>query len=219
MNRLFARYPQAVASTLEIADICVLDFELEKIYLPQFQLPGDEKLDSHLKKMAILGMEAHLAALPPDAGYEALKNRYEQRLQQELDIISKTGFAGYFLIVSDFVNYARSKGIPVGPGRGSAAGSLVAYCLKITGIDPIPHNLIFERFLNPERISMPDMDIDFCMNRRDEVIQYCSDKAQCFRHYKRSSKPQNLTIKRIPPAPMEISKTKRNSYNSKELKK
>ena len=176
MHHLFARYPQAAASTLEIADICELDFELEKIYLPQFELPGGVKLDEHLKKMAGQGLEEHLAAFPRDGGYESLKTKYEQRLQQELDIISKTGFAGYFLIVSDFVNYARTKGIPVGPGRGSAAGSLVAYCLKITGIDPIPHNLIFERFLNPERISMPDMDIDFCMNRRDEVIHYVTQK-------------------------------------------
>lgn len=172
MREVFSYCPEAVQSTLNIADQCNLDFELSKIYLPHFELPDQQNLDDHLRQKAKEGLEAYLAKknIPLE------RKRYLERLEHELDIISKTGFAGYFLIVADFVNYATRKGIPVGPGRGSAAGSLVAFFLRITNIDPIPHNLIFERFLNPERVSLPDMDIDFCMNRRDEVIQYVTEK-------------------------------------------
>ncbi|MBI3018370.1 MAG: DNA polymerase III subunit alpha [Deltaproteobacteria bacterium] len=177
LESLFSYAPQAVASTVEIAERCDLNFELSKIYLPRFELSDGKNLDLHLEGKARDGLQKHLDIINKNgSNFDELKNKYEERLNHELAIIFKTGFSGYFLIVSDFVNFSRSRGIPVGPGRGSAAGSLVAFCLKITEIDPIPHNLIFERFLNPERVSMPDMDIDFCMNRRDEVIQYVREK-------------------------------------------
>lgn len=172
MHEEFSYCPQAVRSTLEIAGMCDLNFELSKIYLPHFELHNKENLNNILKQKAEEGLEEYFLKRNPHIP----KDRYLERLGHELDIISKTGFAGYFLIVADFVNYAMKRGIPVGPGRGSAAGSLVAFSLKITNIDPLPHNLIFERFLNPERVSLPDMDIDFCMNRRDEVIQYVTEK-------------------------------------------
>ena len=175
----FLDFPGASDNTLKIADLCDVNFELNKIYLPKIELPGKKSLDDHLKDMAIQGFKDRISEWkkPPLKGdLKTVTQKYQSRLEEELQIIQKTGFAGYFLIVSDFVNYAQKKGIPVGPGRGSAAGSLVAYCLRITNIDPLPHNLIFERFLNPERVSMPDMDIDFCMNRRDEVIAYVTEK-------------------------------------------
>ena len=172
LSSVFSYYPKAVDTTLEIADRCKLDFETNKIYLPRFELPNEPDLDCYLEKCAREGLEAHLSTLPSSTDRKV----YDERLHHELAIILKTGFAGYFLIVADFVNYARKNGIPVGPGRGSAVGSMVAFCLKITTIDPIPYHLIFERFLNPERISMPDMDIDFCMDRRDQVIHYVNEK-------------------------------------------
>ncbi|MBI3017305.1 MAG: DNA polymerase III subunit alpha [Deltaproteobacteria bacterium] len=177
LESLFSYAPQAVTSTVEIAERCDLNFELSKIYLPHFELSDGKNLDLHLEEQARAGLQRVLDGINKNINnFSELKNKYEERLNHELAIIYKTGFSGYFLIVADFVNFSRRQGIPVGPGRGSAAGSLVAFCLKITEIDPIPHNLIFERFLNPERISMPDMDIDFCMNRRDEVIQYVREK-------------------------------------------
>src|SRR3989338_6321831 len=154
-----------------------MKFGSEEIYLPHFELSDGKSLDLHLEEQAWAGLQRYFSILSKNScNFNGLKNKYEERLKHELAIIYKTGFSGYFLIVADFVNFSRQKGIPVGPGRGSAAGSLVAFCLKITEIDPLPHNLIFERFLNPERISMPDMDIDFCMDRRDEVIQYVREK-------------------------------------------
>ena len=177
LEDLFSYAPQAVQRTLEIAERCDLNFELSKIYLPHFELPDGKNLDHHLEEKAREGLRIYLESISKKySNFNELKIKYEERLNHELLIIFKTGFSGYFLIVADFVNFSRHQGIPVGPGRGSAAGSLVAFCLKITEIDPIPHNLIFERFLNPERVSMPDMDIDFCMNRRDEVIQYVREK-------------------------------------------
>src|SRR3989338_2151677 len=177
LETLFSYAPQAVASTVEISERCDLNFELSKIYLPHFELSDGKSLDLHLEEQAWAGLQRYFSILSKNScNFNGLKNKYEERLKHELAIIYKTGFSGYFLIVADFVNFSRQKGIPVGPGRGSAAGSLVAFCLKITEIDPLPHNLIFERFLNPERISMPDMDIDFCMDRRDEVIQYVREK-------------------------------------------
>ncbi len=177
LEALFSYAPQAVSSTVEISQRCDLNFELSKIYLPHFELSDGKSLDLHLEEQAREGLQRHLSSINKNThNFEELKKKYEERLNHELAIIYKTGFSGYFLIVADFVNFSRRQGIPVGPGRGSAAGSLVAFCLRITEIDPIPHNLIFERFLNPERVSMPDMDIDFCMNRRDEVIHYVREK-------------------------------------------
>ncbi|MBI4041290.1 MAG: DNA polymerase III subunit alpha [Deltaproteobacteria bacterium] len=177
MAEAFREDPKACDITLEIAERCELNFELSKIYLPDFHLETSENLDVYLAKKAEGGLKTKLEKIfKKHSSTDEVRKTYEARLQDELAIIQKTGFAGYFLIVADFVNFAQQQGIPVGPGRGSAAGSLVAYCLNITNIDPIPHHLIFERFLNPERVSMPDMDIDFCMNRRDEVIAYVTKK-------------------------------------------
>src|SRR5207342_2456286 len=143
-------------------------------YLPAFPVPADETLDSWIRSQSRDGLAARLAKHPtsPEHGRDA----YHARLETELDVIIKMGFAGYFLIVADFINWAKDHGIPVGPGRGSGAGSLVAWALGITDLDPIPYDLLFERFLNPERVSMPDFDIDFCMDRRDEVIDYVARK-------------------------------------------
>ncbi|MBL7684842.1 MAG: DNA polymerase III subunit alpha, partial [Deltaproteobacteria bacterium] len=161
-----------------IADQCHFDFKFDTYYFPQYALPEGESLEEHLKKNVYEGFEERWPAIADYWGERAeeQKQNYLNRIQLELDTVVKMGFAGYFLIVADFINYAKSQDIPVGPGRGSAAGSLVAYCIKITDLDPIPYHLLFERFLNPERISMPDMDIDFCMNRRDEVIKYVNEK-------------------------------------------
>ena len=179
MRQVFADLPGAHRETLEVAERCNLDLPFGEIHLPRYEVPQDFTLDSYL---------AHLAQ-------EGLKTRYpdpnqamSDRLEQELQIIQKTGFAGYFLVVWDFVSYARSRGIAVGPGRGSAAGSLVAYCLGITNLDPIKYGLLFERFLNPERVTMPDMDIDFSDDRRDEVIEYVA------RRYGRENVAQIITF-------------------------
>ena len=140
------------------------------LHLPVFTTPESEgpiSLDDYLEKLANEGMRQRYPAITPEL---------EQRMRLELDVIRKMGYAGYFLITADFIAYARSQDIPVGPGRGSAAGSLVAYCLAITNLDPIRYDLLFERFLNPERVSMPDIDIDFCYERREEVIRYVKEK-------------------------------------------
>ncbi len=177
--RLFARYPQAVRQTLEVAGRCQFDFDFKTYHFPKFAPPEGKTLSQFLEEKVWSGLDERWAFIskhltPETQGSE--RTRYEDRIRHELMMVQKMGFEGYFLIVADFINYAKQQGIPVGPGRGSAAGSLVAYCLKITDLDPMPYNLIFERFLNPERISMPDMDIDFCMNRRDEVIKYVQEK-------------------------------------------
>ena len=143
--------------------------------LPRFEVNSDETLDERLKRIAQEGLSILLKNILKDNN-ETNREQYEKRLQHELEIIRSMGFAGYFLIVSDFINYAREKNIPVGPGRGSAAGSLVAYATGITSIDPIRYNLFFERFLNPDRISMPDIDTDFCPEGRDEIIRYVMEK-------------------------------------------
>ncbi len=179
MQALFADYPEALENTRKIADACQFDFDFNTYYFPKFVLPENAKsLEDFLNKETLRGFEERWPQIAAFWGEKAEeeKARYKERIEIELKTINSMGFAGYFLIVADFINFAKSQNIPVGPGRGSAAGSLVAYCIKITDLDPIPYNLLFERFLNPERISMPDMDIDFCMNRRDEVIEYVQKK-------------------------------------------
>jgi DNA polymerase-3 subunit alpha len=177
MEALFSYCPEAVRNTVEVAERCNLDLKLGELQFPQFQVPPGETLDSFLEKSAQKGLEDRLAELrdlgqSPPLGIDF----YRQRLQKEVGMIQKMGFSGSFLIVSDFIRYAKSRGIPVGPGRGSGAGSLVAYCLGITEIDPLVNGLLFERFLNPERVSPPDIDIDFCITGREEVIQYVRNK-------------------------------------------
>jgi len=168
-------YPEALDNTLAIAERCKVSFDLGKNFLPQYEVPEGRTLESYLEEKSKEGLDRRLAEIRA-AGGAPDEGAYRARLSMELDVICRMGFAGYFLIVWDFIRYAREKGIPVGPGRGSGAGSIVAYSLRITNLDPIPYALLFERFLNPERVSMPDFDIDFCMNRRDEVIQYVTEK-------------------------------------------
>ncbi len=171
-------FPEALDNTLNIAKRCHYEMKFGQYKYPVFQVPGDISLEEKLKKDAREGLEKRLAqkeALDGSLSSESRKE-YEERLTYELKTIMEMGFAGYFLIVADFIDYARRSGIPVGPGRGSAAGSLTAYALKITDIDPIKYGLLFERFLNPGRISMPDIDIDFCIKNRDRVIDYVSEK-------------------------------------------
>ncbi len=177
MNR-YKNWPEAIRNTVLIADQCNVEIETGKFYLPKFDLQ-DETSEQALERIAYEGLEKrldHLDKMLPEGVSDELHTVYERRLDYELGVINKMGFPGYFLIVADFINWAKSQGIPVGPGRGSGAGSIVAYSMRITDIDPIPYNLIFERFLNPERISMPDFDVDFCQSRRDEVIQYVIQK-------------------------------------------
>ncbi len=176
MAGLFAYAPEALRNTLEIAERCNLSFDLDQTRFPAFQGPPGISLNDHLRSLACSGLEERLRPYRSRTDYDAMAAGYQQRLDEELAIIQKTGFTDYFLIVADFVGYARDHGIPVGPGRGSAAGSLVAYALRITEVDPITYGLLFERFLNPERISPPDIDIDFCKERRDEIIAYVTAK-------------------------------------------
>ena len=159
--------------TLEIAQRCSFEFETGSYKLPVFEVEGGKSLIEHMAQLSREGLDSRLRLndIPEERGPE-----YRDRLEREISIIGSMGFSGYFLVVADFINYAKSKGIPVGPGRGSAAGSLVAYSLGITNIDPIPYNLLFERFLNPDRISMPDIDVDLCGERRDEIIQYVTQR-------------------------------------------
>ncbi|MHB9099710.1 MAG: DNA polymerase III subunit alpha, partial [Syntrophales bacterium] len=175
MKHLFSYCPEAVANTVNIAEKCNLTFSTGSFFLPHFEINPDETLDERLKREAKEGLATLLGTVMKGVD-KNVREQYEKRLQHELEIIRSMGFAGYFLIVSDFINYARKKNIPVGPGRGSAAGSLVAYAIGITNIDPIRYNLFFERFLNPDRISMPDIDTDFCPEGRDEIIRYVTEK-------------------------------------------
>ena len=177
MAALFADIPSALANTVEIAKRCNLELTLGKNYLPQFPTPNGESLDEYLVVQAHAGLQQRLQVLFPDAEVRASRQaEYEARLRFETDIIIQMGFPGYFLIVADFINWAKHNGVPVGPGRGSGAGSLVAYSLGITDLDPLRYALLFERFLNPERVSMPDFDIDFCQEGRDRVIDYVKHK-------------------------------------------
>ncbi|MFH1508797.1 MAG: DNA polymerase III subunit alpha [bacterium] len=179
MQELFSDLPEAIANTQKITEMCNLEIELGKIKLPHFEVPGDDH-EGYLRQVCEEALPIRFPDLFPgkDLSEEQKKDKQEilDRFEYEMGVIAKTGYADYFLIVSDFVNFAKNNGIVVGPGRGSAAGSIVAYLLNITNIDPIKYNLVFERFLNPERISMPDIDIDFADDRRDEVIDYVSEK-------------------------------------------
>jgi len=173
MAALFADIPEALANSVEIAKRCNLSIVLGKNWLPQFPTPQGVTLDQHLCDEAERGLVKRLALLYPDAAQRAEQEPiYRARLKFETDTIVQMGFPGYFLIVADFINWAKNNGVPVGPGRGSGAGSLVAYSLGITDLDPLRYELLFERFLNPERVSMPDFDIDFCQDGRDRVIDY-----------------------------------------------
>src|SRR5438477_7905877 len=179
MSRVFKDAPQVLTRTLDIAERCSLRLEKVANPFPQFEVPPGYTIDSYFVHVTREGFARRLEALRPLHEQSKLKHSltdYEQRLERELAIIQQMKFPGYFLIVWDFIRYAKERGIPVGPGRGSAAGSLVSYALGITDIDPLQHELLFERFLNPERVSMPDIDIDFCMNRRGEVIEYVTHK-------------------------------------------
>lgn len=164
MDELFHLHPEALKNTVVISDKCCLDFEFGVTKLPAFSIDGVSDNEAYLRQMSLKGLKLRYG--------EDVPQKISERLDYELSIISRMGYVNYYLIVWDFINYAKTRGIPVGPGRGSGAGSLVAYCIGITGIDPIKYNLLFERFLNPERVSMPDFDIDFCIEGRQEVISY-----------------------------------------------
>ncbi|UUZ64295.1 hypothetical protein LP417_03755 [Polaromonas sp. P1-6] len=181
MAQLFADVPSALANTLEIAKRCNLTLELGKPMLPDYPTPEVDGVrmpaDAYFRHASFEGLEERLQHLYPNEKLRDEKRPvYVERLEFEINTILKMGFPGYFLIVGDFINWAKNNGCPVGPGRGSGAGSLVAYALKITDLDPLQYNLLFERFLNPERVSMPDFDIDFCQSNRDRVIDYVKDK-------------------------------------------
>ncbi|MBW7901837.1 MAG: DNA polymerase III subunit alpha [Rhodocyclaceae bacterium] len=177
MAELFADLPEALANSVEIARRCNLEITLGKNYLPLFPTPEGVSLDDHLRNEAAQGLERRLEQLFPDpAVRERERPVYDERLKIETDTIVQMGFPGYFLIVADFINWGKNNGVPVGPGRGSGAGSLVAYSLGITDLDPLEYALLFERFLNPERVSMPDFDIDFCQDNRYKVIEYVRER-------------------------------------------
>jgi DNA polymerase-3 subunit alpha len=175
MAELFADIPEALENSVEIAKRCNVTVRLGEYFLPDFPT-GDMSIEDYLVKCSQEGLEDRLAFLFPDPAVRAEKRgEYDERLRIELEVINQMGFPGYFLIVMEFIQWSKDNGIPVGPGRGSGAGSLVAYALKITDLDPLEFDLLFERFLNPERVSMPDFDIDFCMDRRDEVIDHVAE--------------------------------------------
>lgn len=175
MKALFADIPSAIENTVRIAKQCNYEIELGKSFLPAYPVPEGYSEASFLEASSRKGLNARLSAGGKSAEKQTDRD-YDARLKFELSVIEGMGFPGYFLIVADFIGWAKKQNIPVGPGRGSGAGSLVAYALGITDLDPLDYDLLFERFLNPERVSMPDFDIDFCMNRRDEVIEYVSDR-------------------------------------------
>jgi DNA polymerase-3 subunit alpha len=175
MEAAFRDWPEVLENTARIAAMCNVELELGKPMLPQFKVPDGYELDTYIVEVARRGLERRLTE-KSERGETFDPDAYRERLSYELGVIQKMGFSGYFLIVWDFIKWAKEKGIPVGPGRGSGAGSVAAWALRITDIDPISFKLLFERFLNPERVSMPDFDIDFCMSRRDEVIGYVTEK-------------------------------------------
>ncbi len=178
MIELFDDIPEAIQNTLEIAKRCTVEIPLGTYYLPDFPVPEGMTIDTFLESESEKGLEERLDFLfdrdAPD--FAEIRKAYDERLRIELDVIIQMGFPGYFLIVADFIQWSKNNGVPVGPGRGSGAGSLVAYVLKITDLDPLEYDLLFERFLNPERVSMPDFDVDFCMDGRDRVIDYVAQK-------------------------------------------
>ena len=175
MAALFQDIPEALENSLQIARRCNLRLEFGRNYLPDFPLPADQSVNQLLRDRAYAGLESRLALMAPDAA-AGRREEYLQRLELELGVIVQMGFAGYFLIVADFIQWALNNNVPVGPGRGSGAGSLVAYVLGITALDPIKYELLFERFLNPERVSLPDFDVDFCIEGRDRVIEYVTER-------------------------------------------
>ncbi len=189
MAELFADLPEALANSVEIAKRCNLQLTLGENYLPEFPVPEGMTVDQFTKQEAERGLESRLNQIldPAAPDYAERRREYDERLKLELDVITQMGFPGYFLIVADFIRWAKENDVPVGPGRGSGAGSLVAYVLGITDLDPIEHDLLFERFLNPERVSMPDFDVDFCMEGRDRVIEYVAER------YGRDSVSQIIT--------------------------
>jgi len=170
-----AEWREAVHNSFVIAQRCNVELDLVGKHLPKFQVPEGETLDSYIQRKARAGLDERFAEIAR-AGRKIDTDQYRERLERELSVIIGMKFSGYFLIVHDFIDWAKKHGVPVGPGRGSGAGSLVAYALRITDIDPLPYNLLFERFLNPERVSMPDFDVDFCQDRRGEVIDYVTQK-------------------------------------------
>ena len=182
MAAAFPDHPRALSNTLEVAERCGFDFDFGNFIYPLYELKEGQTPDSAFEEMARKGLEKRwptilrINGIEPDDVPEQMAEKYEQRLNEEIDLIKTKGFSSYFLIVQDFINWAQDHGIPVGPGRGSAAGSLVSYSLRITDIEPIRYGLLFERFLNPERLDNPDIDIDFCTNGRDDVIGYTSEK-------------------------------------------
>ena len=177
MGELFADIPEALANSVEIARRCNLVLELGKPYLPDYPVPDGMTMDEFFRQQSHDGLDRRLELLfgSSTEGFAEKQREYRERLDFELNTIIQMGFPGYFLIVMDFIRWAKRHDIPVGPGRGSGAGSLVAYALEITDLDPIEYDLLFERFLNPERVSMPDFDVDFCMEKRDRVIDYVAD--------------------------------------------
>ena len=189
MAELFADLPEALENSVEIAKRCNLEITLGKNFLPDFPIPDGMTIDEFFRAESRKGLDERLARIldPAAADFEQRRKPYDERLETELDVILTMGFPGYFLIVADFIQWAKDNDVPVGPGRGSGAGSLVAYALKITDLDPLEHDLLFERFLNPERVSMPDFDVDFCMDRRDRVIDYVAQR------YGRDSVSQIIT--------------------------
>ncbi len=188
MVELFSDIPEAITNTIEIAKRCNVELTLGEHFLPDFPVPEGMTIAEFFSQESYKGLEPRLEVLFPDPEVRAQQRPiYESRLQVELDVINEMGFPGYFLIVADFIQWAKNNQVPVGPGRGSGAGSLVAYALKITDIDPLQYDLLFERFLNPERVSLPDFDIDFCMEGRDRVIDYVSQ------HYGRDHVSQIIT--------------------------
>ena len=189
MQALFADLPEALENSVEIARRCNLELSLGENYLPDFPVPAGMGMEEFFRQQARAGLEQRLLTLfdAKAEGFQDIRKPYDERLETELDVIISMGFPGYFLIVADFIQWAKQNGVPVGPGRGSGAGSLVAYALTITDLDPLRYELLFERFLNPERVSMPDFDVDFCMEGRDRVIDYVAE------HYGREKVSQIIT--------------------------
>ena len=192
MIELFSDIPSAIENTIQIAKRCTVSLRLGFNDLPDYPIPEGHTIETYFEHLSEVGLEERLDVLYPlekrDEDWAEIRQPYDERLKYELDIINKMGFPGYFLIVMDFIQWSKNNGVPVGPGRGSGAGSLVAYSLKITDLDPLRYELLFERFLNPERVSMPDFDIDFCIAGRDKVIDYVA------RHYGRDAVSQIATF-------------------------
>jgi DNA polymerase-3 subunit alpha len=178
MVSAFSGYPQAISNTLSIAEMCNVTIETGVYHFPALNLPGNRSPEEHFEELCLAGFAKKMERVVSSYAdfTDELREKYKARLAYEMDVIKSTGFASYFLIVADFIGYAKSHDIPVGPGRGSAAGSLVALCLDITNVDPIKYDLLFERFLNPDRVSMPDIDVDFCFEKRERVIEYVTNK-------------------------------------------